>query len=268
MSMTMTTTTLAALGPGPGPGRLRTAARITALELRLFLREPAVLVGLVAFPAVTVLVLAGVFGATPDSDFAGVAPSEHYVVGYIGVVLAHMGLVALPVHVASRRELGVVRRYRASGVGAGSMLASHAAVGAVLGVVAGTVVLAVGGAAYGVTTPQDPLAVAAWAGAGLCCFVALGIALGTLMPGSRAANAAGNLVFVPMFLLGGGGPPRAVMTGPMQAISDALPLSHVIGGLRASWLGATDDPRALWWTVLVTAVAVALAVRVARRRVS
>ena len=85
------------------------------------------------------------------------------------------------------------------------------------------------------------------------------------MPSSRAANAIGNLVFVPMFLLGGGGPPRDVMTGPMQALSDVLPLSHIVGGLRHSWLGATDD-RALWWTVLVTVIAIAFAVRTARRR--
>lgn len=267
----MTTTRTADLDLPAGaaaPGRgLRTAARVTATELRLFLREPGALVGLIAFPAVTVLVLAGVFGSTPDPEFAGVRPSEHYVVGYVGVVLAHVGLVALPVHVASRRELGVVRRYRASGVGAGAMLASQAAIGIVLGIAAGAIVLVAGGAAYDLAVPDDPAAVVAWFAAGLVCFVALGIALGTLMPGSRAANAVGNLLFVPMFLLGGGGPPREVMTGPMQAISDVLPLSHVIGGLRMSWLGATDDPRALWWTMLVTAAAVALALRSAHRRV-
>lgn len=250
------------------PRQLGTAIRITGTELRLFLREPGVLVGLIGFPAVTVLVLAGVFGSTPDPEFGGVRPSEHYVVGYIGVVLAHMGLVALPVHVASRRELGVTRRYRASGVSAGTLLGSHAAVGAVLGAVAGAIVLLVGAAVYGVAAPVDPRAVALWAGAGLGCFVGLGIALGLLMPTSRAANAIGNLVFVPMFLLGGGGPPRDVMTGPMRALSDVLPLSHVIGGLRQSWLGATDDPRALWWTMLVTCAAVALAARAARRRPS
>ena len=70
-----------------------------------------------------------------------------------------------------------------------------------------------------------------------------------------------------MFLLGGGGPPRDVMTGPMQTVSDVLPLSHVVGGIRQAWLGATDDPRAVWWTALVTAVAVALAIRSGRRRV-
>ena len=62
------------------------------------------------------------------------------------------------------------------------------------------------------------------------------------MPSGRAAAALGNLLFVPMFLLGGGGPPREVMTGPMQTLSDVLPLTHVVGGIRQAWLGPTDDP--------------------------
>ena len=51
------------------------------------------------------------------------------------------------------------------------------------------------------------------------------------------------------------------MTGPMQTLSDVLPLSHIVGGLRLSWLGATDDPHVLLWPVIVAVVAVALAVR-------
>jgi ABC-type polysaccharide/polyol phosphate export permease len=54
----------------------------------------------------------------------------------------------------------------------------------------------------------------------------------------------------------------------MQALSDALPLSHVIGGLRDSWLGTTDDPRALWWTALVSLAAALFAVRAARKRIT
>ena len=267
MTTTMTTTA-AAPQTGRGNGGLRTTARLTALDLRLLIREPGVIVGLLAFPAVTVLILAGVFGSVPDPEFAGVRPNEHYVIGYMGVVIAQMGLVTLPAHIATHRELGVLRRYRASGVGAGAMVASQAAVGAILGAVGALVVLVVGGAVYGVPAPDDPLMVVGWLAAGLVCFVAIGLALGTLMPSSRAANAFGNLVFIPMFLLCGGGPPRDVMTGPMQTISDVLPLSHVIGGLRMSWLGATDDPQALWWPVVVATMAVLLAVRVARRRVA
>jgi ABC-2 type transport system permease protein len=242
--------------------------RLAAMDLRLLVREPGVLVGLVAFPAVTVLILAGVFGSVPDPEFAGVRPSEHYVVGYVGVVIAQLGLVTLPAHIATHRELGVLRRYRASGVSGTALVASQAAVGAVLGVAAAAVALAVGGAVYGIPIPENPALTAGWLLAGLACFVATGLGLGLLMPSARAANAIGNLVFIPMFLLGGGGPPRDVMTGPMQTISDTLPLSHVIGGLRHAWLGATADPQALWWPVAVAAVAVTLAVRSTRRRVA
>ena len=247
---------------------LPTAARIAAMDLRLLIREPGVLVGLVAFPAVTVLILAGVFGSVPDPEFAGIRPSEHYVVGYVGVVIAQLGLVTLPAHIATHRELGVLRRYRASGVSGTAMAVSQAAVGAILGLAAAAVVLVVGGTVYGVPAPENALLTAGWLLAGLACFVAIGLGLGLLMPSSRAANALGNLVFIPMFLLGGGGPPRDVMTGPMQTISDVLPLSHVIGGLRHAWLGASDDPRALWWPVAVAAIALTLAIRSTRRRVA
>ena len=249
-------------------GLLRTILRLTAVELRLLMREPGVLVSLIAFPAVTVLVLAGVFGSDPDPDFGGVIPSEHYVVGYVGVVLASLGLVTLPAHLASHRELGVLRRYRAAGLDARAVIGSHIALGAVLGTVASVVVLSIGGIAYGVPMPDDPLRVGAWFVAGLLCFIAIGGALGAVMPSARAATAFGNLLFVPMFLLGGGGPPREVMTGAMQTVSDVMPLSHIVGGLRQSWLGATDDPQALWWPVLVAVIAVFVAVRTMRRNVA
>ena len=109
------------------------------------------------------------------------------------------------------------------------------------------------------------MALVGWFVAGLACFIAIGVALGFVFPGGRAANAIGNLVFVPMFLLGGGGPPRAVMTGVMDHISSALPLSHIIGGLRQSWLGTTEDPHRLWYPVIVALVCVVVAVRTAGR---
>ena len=244
---------------------LRTISLLTAMELRLLRREPGVLVALIGFPAVTVLVIAGVFGSTPDPDFGGVIPSEHYVVGYLGVVLAAMGLITLPAMIAERRERGVLRRYTSSGVDGGVLVGSHAAVGAIVGTAASAVVLLVGGLVYGVPAPEDPVATAAWFIAGLACFIAIGGALGVLMPSARVAAAVGNLLFVPMFLLGGGGPPREVMTGPMQTISEALPLTHVVGGMRESWLGSTDDPHFLPWPVLVAVVMTALAVHAARR---
>jgi len=264
---TTTTPTTVDLVPGPRrDGSVRVTLRLTMIELRLLAREPMVGVALVGFPLVTVLVLAGVFGQAPDPEFGGVAPDDHYLAGYIGVVVAAMGLITIPVHLATHRELGVLRRFRAAGLSAGAMVVSEIVLGAVLGTVAAAVVLVTGAAVYGLQAPIDPLGVLGWYVVGLTCFIAIGVALGSLLPTGRSAAALGNLIFVPAFLLGGGGPPRAVMTSTMQAVSDVLPLSHVIGGLRHAWLGTTDDPHTLWWPLLVAVLAILAAVRTARRR--
>ena len=63
-------------------------------------REPMVAVGLIGFPLATVLVLAGRVRPGAGPEFGGVAPDDHYLAGYIGVVLAALGLITLPVHIA------------------------------------------------------------------------------------------------------------------------------------------------------------------------
>jgi ABC-2 type transport system permease protein len=249
-----------------GQRPVRMVARLTALELRLMLREPMVLVGLLGLPVVAMVVIAGVFGNVADPDFGGVAPDDYYVASYVGVVLASLGLVTLPVHLATSRELGVIRRYRASGIGGGALVATQVALGLILGVVASALVLAIGHLAYDLQAPEDLAGVVGWFALGLVCHVALGCALGLLVPGGRAANALGNLLFLPTFLLGGGGPPRGVMNDAMRAVADVLPLSHITAGMRREWLGATDATVSLWWPIAVAGVALAVAVWVTGRR--
>src|ERR1700737_4899785 len=89
--------------------------KLVRTELRLVLREPLVLAFVFAFPIVTVLVIAGSFGADSAHSFAGKVPSDWYVSSYLAVVIAAIGLVMVPVHVASYRERGVLRRFAAAG---------------------------------------------------------------------------------------------------------------------------------------------------------
>lgn len=51
----------------------------------------------------------------------------------------------------------------------------------------------------------------------------------------------------------------------MRAMSDALPLTHIVGGLRHAWLGTTDGSSSLWWPALLATIAVLVAVRTAKR---
>lgn len=120
-------------------------------------------------------------------------------------------------------------------------MATEVAVGAVLGTVAAAVVLVTGGAVYGLEMPADPLGVLGSYLVGLACFTSIGVALGSLVPSGRSANALGDLVFVPLFLLGGGGPPRAVMTSAMQTLSASSP-SATSGAAPAGVAGHDRRP--------------------------
>src|SRR5215207_6421051 len=98
------------------PARTHQSAtrRLVTAELRLLLRDPLTLTFVLAFPIVTMLIIGGSFGTEPDEVFP-VNPSHWYVASYFTVVIGATGLVMLPVHIASYRERGVLRRLAASG---------------------------------------------------------------------------------------------------------------------------------------------------------
>jgi ABC-2 type transport system permease protein len=66
---------------------------------------------------------------------------------------------------------------------------------------------------------------------------AVGVLLGGVLPTARAAQGAGLLLLFVMFMLGGGGPPREVMTDSMRLAGDFLPLTHVVTLLQDPWNG-------------------------------
>ena len=114
--MTITTTPPVVPDRNRVPSQMSHVARLFLTEVRLFAREPQVLVFVVGFPMITVLVLGGVFGTgTDNSGFEFINPSHFYAAAYFGVVLAAIGLIMLPARVASYRDQGVLRRYETAG---------------------------------------------------------------------------------------------------------------------------------------------------------
>ena len=112
-SVTMTTMTIEESG-----ARRRSLSPVTRLirsEVVLMVRDPLTLTFVFAFPVLTMLIIGGSFGTAPDEAFENTNPSHWYVASYLSVVIAATGLVTLPVHMASYRERGVLRRFAAAG---------------------------------------------------------------------------------------------------------------------------------------------------------
>ena len=214
-------------------------------EIKLFLREPLTVVFAFAFPLVMLLVLAEVFGTAPSTEAApngelpwrGMPPLSAYVPGYIALAAAAVGLIMIPAHLASYREHGVLRRFRAASIPASTVFAAQVAVEVVLSALGGLLVVVAAYAIYDLAAPSD------WSGAlvgflfCIAAFAAVGVLLGAVMPSPRAAQGAGVLLFIVMLMLSGTGPPREVMSSTMNTIADLMPLSHGVLAIQDPWLG-------------------------------
>jgi len=236
--------------------------RLIRAELRLMVRDPLVLTFVFAFPIVTMLIIGGSFGATPDPDFAGAKPSQWYVASYLTVVIAATGLIMLPVHLASYRERGVLRRFSASGFPRFSFAGAQLVVGLIVTAVAAAMLLIVAAPVYGIPAMHLPARALAGIAVGAVAFVSGGVLLGSLMPSARSAQAVGLLLFFPSFLLGSGGPPPQVMGSALRHVADVLPLTQVTKSIREPWLGLGTATNSL---IIAAGLAVAATVLAARR---
>jgi ABC-2 type transport system permease protein len=238
-----------------------TVSRLTRSELRLMTREPLTLIFVVVFPVVTMLIIGGSFGTTPTVGFDWVNPSHWYVASYLTVVIAATGLIMVPVHLASYRERGVLRRFAAAGFPRWSFALAELATGLVAIVVGSTILLVVAAPVYGLPPMQHlPRVVLAFT-LGAVAFVSIGVLLGTLLPSARAAQAVGLILFFPSFLLGAGGPPPHVMGSALRTIAGYLPLTRVTDAVRDPWLGITTATTSLVVVATLAVLATVLAVR-------
>ncbi len=237
--------------------------RLIRAELMLMRRDPLVLTFVFVFPVVTMLIIGGAFGTRPDRAFEYTDPAHWYVASYLTVVIGAIGLVMVPVHLASYRERGVLRRFAVAGFPRWSFALSELFVGLVTTVVASALLLAVAAPVYGLPAMHSAWRVCLALAVGAVCFIGLGVLLGSVLPSARSAQAVGLLLFFPSFLLGSGGPPPHVMGAAVRAVARPLPLTLLTDAVRSPWLGIGTAGGSLLALAAVTALVGAVAARLA-----
>jgi ABC-2 type transport system permease protein len=217
---------------------MRMLLKLTWVELKLFVREPITMVFTFALPLIFLFVLGGVFKNTPDPDvYRGVGAMNYYTPAYIGLVIASIAVVGLPVHLTGYRERGVLRRLRASPIPLWTIFGSQVLVSLVVAILGGILVIVAAVLAYHASLPHAPALVLGAFAASVLSFVAVGILLGSVLPTTRAAQGLGLILIIVMMMLAGAGPPREVMTAVMRGVGDVTPLRYVVVLLQDPWLG-------------------------------
>lgn len=236
-------------------------AALTWTEIKLLSREPLTLVVSLLFPIVLMALLLASFGNEPSAEFMGIGGTDFYVPSYLGAAIAVMGLIGVPTHLASYRRDGVLRRLRAAGVSATSVITAQAFVMAVLAVLGAGAMVAIAASGFEMSAPVSVAGAALGFAAGLAAFTGIGLFLGTLMPTPRAAQGFGLLIFFSLFFLVGGGPPPTLLPEWMNTAVGYTPMGQLADAIRSPWTGAGTEVAALVGLFLIAIVTVALAHR-------
>ncbi|MBT8211572.1 MAG: ABC transporter permease [Acidimicrobiia bacterium] len=219
-----------------------TLARLSWLQLKLFLREPLTVIFSLALPLIILFVLGGVFGNEPSQPgeeviYRGVGAMSYYVPAYLALVIASVCVMSVPTHMAGDRERGVLKRFHASSVSAFAVAGAEVFVAFVLSAVSALILLIAAALVYDFEAPESTLSVIGAFVFLTAGFASFGIMLGAVLPTARAAQAVGMVIWFVMLFLGGAGPPPEVLTGGMQAILDLTPLWHAVRVMQDMWLG-------------------------------
>lgn len=242
---------------------MQTFAKLTWIELKLFAREPFAVIFTFAFPLIVLVVLVGSF-QPDDVAFGGARPSDYYLASYVGVVIAAVGLIAVPVHVATYWERGILRRFRASSILPWMTIGAQVVVGLLMAGVGALALMIAGKLMYDAKMPEQLVLTSTGFLVSALAFLGIGVLLGAVTRNARAAQALGMLVFFPMWLLSGAGPPPDVMSGGMRAVSGVLPLTLVVRSLQDPWLGKGLDGTHLVILVVLLVASLGWALRTIR----
>jgi ABC-2 type transport system permease protein len=240
--------------------------KLTWTEIKLLVREPVTMIFTFAFPLLVLLVLGGIFRSdrVTGGSFSDVLAMDYYVPGYIGLVIASIGMISLPVHLASYRERGVLRRLRASGLKELTYFGSQTVVAFLIGAIGGVLVYLLGALVYSANPPDSLLRLLFTAVIGVATFAAIGILLAGLLPSARAVQGAGLLLWFTMMFLSGTASPLALLPTWLLRVGQLLPLYHLVQALQHPWNSGTMDWRQLFVTALYGAAAGLVSLRVFR----
>jgi ABC-2 type transport system permease protein len=236
--------------------------RLVWTELKLLTREPLVLVFGLAFPLTMMVLLLVSFGGTSSPVFVGNDGTVFYLTSYLGAAIAVLGFMGTPTHIASYRDSGVLRRFRAAGLPSRALVGSQVVVMAGLAVVGAVAMLVIAAAGFDLAAPKSVPGVVLAFVVGILAFAAIGTLLGSVLPSARAAQGLGLVLFFGTFFLVGGGPPPARLPDAVSTFAGYTPTGLLVDSIRSPWIGTGDDVTAL---VALAAIAVLGSVLSVRR---
>jgi len=227
------------------------------LERKMFWRNPTA----AFFNFVLPLLFLFLFGAIFSGDQSNL---DVLVPGIAGLSIMATTFSSLTMNITFLREEGVLKRVRGTPLPTGSYLSAIGANAVTNAALQIAIVVVAGKLFFHIGWPKDWLELLAFTLAGVLCLASLGVAYSHVIPNFDAAAAYQNIVFLPTIFVSSVFFDVEHMPVFLRDIAQALPLVHIIDGLRGALVtgdGIGDNLSALAVIALWTAFGVFFAVR-------
>lgn len=219
---------------------MKSLVKMTWMESKLFLREPASAFFTLIFPLMMLFIYGMIFSNAPipgsgnrQDAIGNLIPS--FTAMSIGIV----GLMPVTITLATYRENGILHRLRTTPVSPLVVMVAQVTVVFIMTVLGVILLVAAGMLIYHVQFTGNALSILAGFVFSSLSFFGMGFILASIMPTARTAQIVGMVLLYPMLILSGAGWPRELMPGAVVKISEFLPLTYVVNLLRGLWIGET-----------------------------
>ena len=260
---------------------MKSYSKLLQARVKLLLREPLTLFFTVVFPSLFLLLMGSVFGRMGETfgaanegfsgadDAANIASQftygvDRYVPALMGLLLGTLALNTIPVSAATNREQGILRRFKATPMPAWQWIAAEISAYFTIGLLSAGLLIAVGAFAFDVEFSGDWSQVCAGFTLSALSFMAFGYLVASLAPTARAASVGGQLLYMPMIFVSGATMPLSIMPDGIQAVSQWLPMTHIVILMQDIWFGRGVPMLSVWVLVGILVVGGALSARLFR----
>jgi ABC-2 type transport system permease protein len=211
--------------------------KLTLVQAKLYLREPMAAFFTLLFGPFLLILLGFINGNDPNPLYGGLGYLDVSVPAYMAMIVGVVGLTAVPISSAIRRESGVLRRFSVTPLRPLTYFVTDVLVPFVMTLLGILLLVLVGMVVYGVRFEGNLFSLLAGMSLGAFAFFALGYALVGLLSSSRAVVVIGNVVLYPLVIFSGAMVPLEIMPDTVRTVSRYLPLTHLVALLRGLWLG-------------------------------
>jgi ABC-2 type transport system permease protein len=237
---------------------------VTRFQLRAFLRNKRARMFTLVIPLILLCLLAGVFhGGETEVSGVKIDYRQFFVPSVIVFSLTLTTLAMLVGSIVQQRELGILKRRRATPMPAWAIILSQSLTVVLMAIVTVVLLLIVGAIAFGVHFPLKGVpALVLGVLCGAAAFSGLGYALSTFADSADSAQPMIQLIMFPLFFISGIWIPLSELPNWIAVIARIFPVEHVADLIHRAYVGAVplgpvllDVAVLLGWAVLGAVVA-------------